>query len=60
MEWWINGEMVHSIDTTSPNDWFHWQYLGRNGWDLNYPGYDIQNNKFARAVRAFTIIIEFL
>lgn len=60
MEWWINGTMVHSIDTASPGNFFHWCYLGRNGWDLNYPGYDIEHNKFARATEDFTIYFVFL
>ena len=59
MEWWINGELVHSIEQTSPVSWFHYCYLGRAGWDLNYPGYDLTHNKFAKAARDLSIDFRF-
>ena len=59
MQWWVNGEKVHEIDQDSPTSWFHWMYLGRRGWDLNYPGYDLTHNKVARAERDLTVEVEF-
>jgi hypothetical protein len=60
MQWFINGELVHEINQNSPKMWFHWCYLGRNGWDLNYKGYDLTHNKFARANQNYSIEIEIL
>ena len=60
MEWWVNGELVHFEEADSPNTWFHWCYLGRRGWDLNYPGYDLAHNKIACAIKDLSMEIQIL
>lgn len=53
--------LMHEVqDMHVKNWWLHYPYLGRNGWDLNYAGYDLTHNKFARANQSYSMDVEFI